>query len=232
MNDLRNIGNVNAVLATSTFNQHDRLVDEFIHRLFRLAGEEAPTVLSDVYFNEAGVMRELDSILDELPVPDSDISPPIDFSVHYRRLLQSIRAVIDEDQVARQLLQRPHEEDSAIRSGRASSSSEEDDTSDDDPLEASPVNNESDDGLEYTDGEGDSTVIPATGAAHDTDKLIDDEAEEMPEGYVSNEGPGEDEETSGSETGTESSGSGDDDSESDSTPPPATPGSIEEADEL
>ena len=230
MNDLRNIGNVNAALATSTFNQYDRLVDEFIHRLFRLAGEEASMALSDVYFNEAGVMEVLDSILDQLPIPDSSISPLVDLSVHYRRLLQSIRTVINEDQVSRQLLQYPYKEDSAIRSERASSSSEEDDTSDDDPLEAAPVNH-SDDDLEYTDDEDDITVTQATNAAHDTDKLIDDEAEEMPEGYVSNEGPGEDEETSGSETGTESSGSGDD-SESDSTPPPATPGSIEEADEL
>ena len=42
MNDFRNLGNANAALATLNFNQHDRFVDKFLHRLFRLIGEDAP----------------------------------------------------------------------------------------------------------------------------------------------------------------------------------------------
>ena len=232
MNDLRNIGNVNAALATSTFNQYDRLVDEFIHRLFRLAGEEATSALSDVYFNEAGIMQVLDSILDELPLPDSNISPPADYSIHYRRLMQSIRAMVEENHLVSDLAHQSPEKDSVTRAERASSSSEEDDTSDDDPLESAPANHETDDDLEYTDYEGDDTAIQATDTTPASDKLIDDEAEEMPEGYESNEGPGDDEETSGSEASSESEESSEDGSDSDSTTPPATPVSLEEADEL
>jgi len=70
MNKLRNMGNLNAVLAASSFNQYDRLVNKFLHRIFHLMGEEAPEGLHDMYFNEEGIMTMLDGILDDLHIMD------------------------------------------------------------------------------------------------------------------------------------------------------------------
>jgi len=233
MNDLRNSGNINAALAASSFSQHDRLVDEFLHRLFRLAGEEAPEALSDIYFNEQGVMDLLDSILEELPVLDPQVPFPADLGPFYRELIRATRAVKVEDHVASQLIRQLHEENAARRQERGRSPPIEIFDSDDEPLvtahndDAMYSDNDSDSGLEYTDGDGDATCVEPEDSIPTLADFIDDEAEEMPEDYESDVGPSE-EETSGSELGSEDS----EDSETsedtevsdlESTPRPVTP---------
>ena len=52
MNDYQNTGNANAALMQSSFNQQDRLADEFIHCLFCLIGEDMPEALVNNYFNK------------------------------------------------------------------------------------------------------------------------------------------------------------------------------------
>jgi len=221
MNDLRNSGNINAALAASSFNQHDRLVDEFLHRLFRLAGEEAPEALSDIYFNKQGVMDLLDSILEELPVLDP------------QELVRATRAVKVEDHVASQLIRQLHEENAARRQERGRSPPIEIFDSDDEPLvtahddDAMYSDNDSDSGLEYTDGDGDATCVEPEDSIPTLADFIDDEAEEMPEDYESDVGPSE-EETSGSELGSEDSDNSETSedtevSDLESTPRPVTP---------
>ena len=73
MNDFRNMGNANAALATLNFNHHDHLADKFLHRVFRLIGEDAPKALVDNYFNEERVMDALNKILEEIPIPNIDL---------------------------------------------------------------------------------------------------------------------------------------------------------------
>jgi hypothetical protein len=232
MNDLRNSGNINAALAASSFNQHDRLVDEFLHRLYRLAGEEAPEALSDIYFNEQGVMDLLDSILEELPVFDPLDPLPSDLEPFYRQLVRATRAIKVEDHIAGRLIRQLHEENAARRPERSRSPPIEITDSDDGPSilardddDDMYADDDSDDGPEHTDG--DVTCVEPDGPILTLDDVIDDEAEEMPEGHESDVGPSE-EGSSGSELGSEDSedtGSSEDTEVSDleSTPRPATP---------
>jgi hypothetical protein len=44
------MGNANAALAQANFNQQDHFVDKFLHRIFRLSGEDAPTFLINSYY--------------------------------------------------------------------------------------------------------------------------------------------------------------------------------------
>jgi len=212
MNELQNTGNLNATLTASSFNQYNRLVDEFLHRIFRLVGEEAPEGLHDMYFNEEGVMTMLDGILDDLHVADPRIPPPADFEPYYRELIKSIHAVKVEDHVAHRLLQQLCEEN-VDQPGRAPSPPL-DISSDDEPLVSSNnVTDKESDDLEYTDSEGDVTFVEPSGPP--AERLFDDEAEEMPPGYESNEGGREDDSARGSEM--------EEVSNLESTPPPATP---------
>jgi hypothetical protein len=102
------MGNANAALAQINFNQQDRFVDEFLHRLFRLVGEDAPSSLVDCYFNEELALRILDEILDGLPLPNNDIPPPAQLSALFHELLDSVQAVRDKDSTARALVQHEH----------------------------------------------------------------------------------------------------------------------------
>jgi len=183
MNDFRNLGNANAALAILNFNHHDRLADEFIHRLFRLVGEDAPEVLVDNYFNEAQVMEVLDEILDDLPLFNDDILRPAGMGLYFRRLASAVHTVKVEDNIAQTLVRQLQQENAGLRQRS--------------PL---PV-------MDISDSDGYPNDIYLDEDESDLPKhledLIDNEAEEVPEGEESSPEPSE--EASGSEGSSEDS---------------------------
>jgi hypothetical protein len=232
MNDFRNMGNANAALATLNYNHHDRLADEFIHRLFRLAGEDVPEALVDNYFNEDRVMEVLDEILEDLPLFDNDLPRPGHMYDYFERLARAIHSVKVEDATAQVLVQqlqqenanrpRQHSPSSPIVIDGAADDFYADADSDDIPLDAAR-NNEPDE-LDELDPE-DLPKHP--------DDLIDDEAVEVPEGEESSPSPSKedesgspsaDSEASGSEeSGSEESSEGSEGSEDEGGVPPSPP---------
>ena len=183
MNDFRNLGNANAALAILNFNHHDRLADEFIHRLFRLVGEDAPEVLVDNYFNEAQVMEVLDEILDDLPLFNDDILRPAGMGLYFRRLASAVHTVKVEDNIAQTLVRQLQQENAGLRQRS--------------PL---PV-------MDISDSDGYPNDIYLDEDESDLPKhledLIDNEAEEVPEGEESSPEPSE--EALGSEGSSEDS---------------------------
>jgi hypothetical protein len=193
MNDFRNMGNANAALATLNYNHHDRLADEFIHRLFRLAGEDVPEALVDNYFNEDRVMEVLDEILEDLPLFDNDLPRPGGMYDHFERLARAVHSVKVEDATAQVLVQQLQQEN-ANRLRRRS------------PSPPIAIDGDADDF--YVDADSDD--IPLDAARNDPpagadeldpddlpkhpDDLIDDEAVEVPEGEESSPSPSEEDE--------------------------------------
>jgi hypothetical protein len=224
MNDFRNMGNANAALATLNYNHHDRLADEFIHRLFRLAGEDVPEALVDNYFNEDRVMEVLDEILEDLPLFDDDLPRPGHMYDYFERLARAVHSVKVEDATAQVLVQQLQQENANRPRQRSPSSpiaidGATDDfyvdvDSDDIPLDA--ARNDQPAGADELDPD-DLPKHP--------DDLIDDEAVEVPEGEESSPSPSE-EDTSGSsstgseESGEESEGSGEEEEEEGGAPSP------------
>jgi len=177
MNDFRNLGNANAALATLNFNHHDRLADEFIHWLFRLVGEDAPEALIDNYFNEARIMDTLDEILDDLPLFNNDIPRPSGMDLYFHHLASAVHAVKVEDNIAQTLVRQLQQENARLRQ-----------------RSPSPV-------MDISDSDGYPNNIYLDEDESDLPKhpedLIDNEAEEVPEGEESSPEPSE--EASGSE---------------------------------
>lgn len=86
MNEHRNAGNVNAALANHHFTCFDRLADEFVRRLHRLAGEDYPGALVDTVFNEEGTLDLLDIFIQE--VEDNNIQDPADLDAIFKTILE------------------------------------------------------------------------------------------------------------------------------------------------
>jgi hypothetical protein len=163
-------------------------------------------VLVDNYFNEDRVIEVLDEILGELPIPDDNLPRPANMDRYFRRLARAVHAVKVEDETA-QVLVRQLQQDNAVHlrphvpSPPTVIRSDDDDfyedaDSDDIPLDMAR-NNESDE-LDELDPE-DLPKHP--------DDLIDDEADEVPEGEESSPAPSEEDESGSSSTDSEASGS-------------------------
>ena len=217
MNDFHNMGNANAALATLNFNHHDRLADEFLHRVFRLIGEDAPEALVDNYFNEEHVMDALNEILEEIPIPNVDLPCLVNMDHYFHWLARAVHAVKVEDAMAQTLVQQLQQENAGCQHHSPSppivirDDADDDDfymdaDSDDIPLDAAcnEVSNESD---------------PNDLPKH-PDDLIDDEAEEVPEGEESSPAALEEgsSDSSSSSSGSSTSGSVDSGSEEESKP--------------
>ena len=183
MNNFRNLGNTNAALATLNFNHHDRLADEFIHRLFRLVGEDAPEALINNYFNEARVMDTLDEILDDLPLFNNNIPRPSGMDLYFRRLASAVHAVKVEDNIAQTLVRQLQQENVGLRQCSPS------------PVMGISDSNGYPNDIYLDEDESDLPKHP--------EDLIDNEAEEVPEGEESSPEPSE--EASGSEGSSEDS---------------------------
>ena len=104
MNDYRNMGNANATLTQSSFNQQDRLADEFIHHLFHLIGEDVPEALVNNYFNEECAISLLDKMIKELPLPLDNMPPLAEMEPFFHLLSESIYTVKVEDNIAHSLV--------------------------------------------------------------------------------------------------------------------------------
>jgi hypothetical protein len=185
MSDFRNMGNANAALAQANFNQQDRLVDEFLHRIFRLVGEDAPVYLVDSYFNEERVIRMLDDMLADLPIPNDNIPPPADMSAFFRELLDSIQAVQDEDYTTRALIQ---QEDTASPPRAPSPSVSVSDDNEDMYVAEDAPNDRAQEDAKDDGSDG--------GSSDDDDKLVDNEAQHVPPGEESSDASTESEESS------------------------------------
>jgi hypothetical protein len=184
------LGNANSALATLNFNHQDRLVDEFLHRIFRLIGEDAPESLVDNYFNEDRVLEVLEEILEELPLPNDDLPRPANMDRYFRRLARAVHAVKVEDETAQVLVRQLRQENAGRLPQRS-------------PSPSIVIHSDSDDFYE----DADSDDIPLDAARHDEsdeideldpdnlpkhpDDLIDDEADEVPEGEESSPAPSE-----------------------------------------
>ena len=98
------MGNANAVLVQSSFNQQDQLANEFIHHLFCLIGEDAPKALVNNYFNEECTFSLLDEMIEELPLPLDNMPPLAKMEPLFHLLSESIYAVKVEDNIAHSLV--------------------------------------------------------------------------------------------------------------------------------
>jgi hypothetical protein len=190
ISDFRNMGNANAALAQANFNQQDRFVDEFLHRIFCLAGEDAPTSLIDSYFNEELTLRMLDEVVSSLPLPNNDIPPPAQMAALFRELLNSVQAVWDKDSTACALVQHEH----AAPPSRA-------------PSPPVTVPEENDD-MYVDDAQDDHAREDAKVDTSDNEPLVDVKAQHVPPGEESPNVSTESDEESG-ESNSSSSGSSD-----------------------
>jgi hypothetical protein len=184
------MGNANAALAQASFNQQDRFVNEFLHRIFRLAGEDAPTSLINSYFNEELALRMLDEVVSTLPLPNDDIPPPVQMAALFRELLDSVQAVWDEDSTTRALVQHEH----AAPPSRA-------------PSPPVTVPEENDD-MYVNDAQDDHVREDAKVDTSDDEPLVDVDAQHVPLGQESPDTSTESEEES-EESNSSSSGSSD-----------------------
>jgi hypothetical protein len=200
------LGNANSALATLNFNHQDRLADEFLHRMFRLIGEDAPESLVDNYFNEDRVLEVLEEILEELPLPNDDLPRPANMDRYFRRLARAVHAVKVEDDTAQVLVRQLRQENAGRLPQRSPSP---------------PIAIEADDDDFYEDADSDD--IPLDAARPDEsdeadeldpddllkhpDDLVDDEAVEVPEGEESSPAPSEEDSPGSSSTDSEASGS-------------------------
>ena len=218
MNDFRNMGNANAALATLNFNHHDRLADEFLHRVFRLIGEDAPEALVDNYFNEERVMDALNEILEELPIPNVDLPRPADMDHYFRRLARAVHAVKVEDATAQTLVQQLQQENAGRQHRSPSPPIVIRDDADDDDIYMDDVDSD-DIPLDAARNEVSNESDPDDLPKH-PDDLIDDEAEEVPEGEESSPAASEEgsSDSSSSSSGSSTSGSEDSGSEEESEP--------------
>ncbi|KIM34737.1 hypothetical protein M413DRAFT_14929 [Hebeloma cylindrosporum] len=203
INEACNLGNMNSALATIHFNQHNWLADEFITRLFRLAGEDSTKVLEHVLFNEDRVITLLDEILDKIPGFDPDLVPPSRLDEYFHHLVNAIKKVKVEDHTAQLLVQQLHQEHQDLPSR-------------DLPPVRSPLTYITLDNADdiYADAVDDEQRSPSACATDSTpevidlvdsdDDLIDDEVEEVPPGQESSGASG---------SGSLSSGSSKDDDE-------------------
>ena len=218
MNNFRNMGNANTALATLNFNHHDRLVDEFLHWVFCLIGEDAPAALVNNYFNEEHVMDALNEILEEIPIPNVNLPCPANMDHYFRWLVCAVHAVKVEDAMAQTLVHQLQQENAShhlqclpsppivIRDDADDDNIYMDTDLDDIPLDAvhNKVLNESD---------------PDDLPKH-PDNLIDDEAEEVPEGEESSPAASEEglSNSTGTSSGSSTLGSKDSSSEEESEP--------------
>jgi hypothetical protein len=215
------------------YNHLDCLADEFLHRIFRIIGEDVPEVLVDNYFNEDRVMEVLDEILGELPLPDNNLPRPANMDRYFRRLARAVHAVKVKDETAQALIRQLQQENAVHLRPRVPSPPTvihsdnndfyEDADSDDIPLDVAR-NNESDE-LDELDPD-DLPKHP--------DDLIDDEADEVPEGEESSAAPSDEDTSGSSSTDSEASSSEESEDASDGSeeeqedevdappPPPAT----------
>jgi hypothetical protein len=206
MNDFRNLGNANAALAALNFNQHDRFADEFLHRLFRLVGEDAPEALVDGYFNEARAMEMLDAMLEELPLPNDNLPPPAELDEFFHLLANSIQAVKVEDGIAHSLVRQLQQENAGRRRQRTPSPPIV--ISGDTPISISDDDPDND---FYGDVAEEETLLAARSdsdsdsdeSPRDPDDFIDDEAEEVPEGEESSPAASDESSSEDSEDETE-----------------------------
>ena len=181
MNDFRNLGNANAALAALNFNQHDHFVDEFLHRLFRLIGEDAPDALLNGYFNKAHVVEMLDDMFDNLPIPNDDLPPPSHLDTFFRELANSIHVVKVEDHVVHTLVRQLQQENIGCHNQCTLSP----------PIEISD-DDDTDDIYEEAPRQEDNTMVAARSELDsdiemvlDPHDFIDGEAEEVPSGEES-----------------------------------------------
>ena len=217
MNDFRNMGNANAALATLNFNHHDRLADEFLHRVFRLIGEDAPEALVDNYFNKECAMDALNEILEEIPIPNIDLPRLANMDHYFHWLTCAVHAVKVEDATAQTLVQQLQQEN-ASHQHRS-------------PSPPIVIRDDADDDDFYMDADLDD--IPLDAACNEVsnesnpddlpkhpDDLIDNEAEEVPEGEESSPAALEEgsSDLSSSSSGSSTSGSADSGSEEESEP--------------
>ena len=217
MNDFWNMGNANTALAMLNFNHHDCLADKFLHWVFCLIGEDTPEALVNNYFNEECVMDPLNKILKEIPIPNVNLPRPANMDHYFHWLVCAVHAVKVEDATAQTLVQQLQQENAGcqhrspsppimIRDNADDNDFYMDTDSDDIPLDAAHngVSNESD---------------PDDLPKH-PDNLIDDEAEEVPEGEESSPATSEQGSSgsSGSSSGSSTSGSEDSGSEGESEP--------------
>jgi hypothetical protein len=172
-----------------------------------LIGEDAPESLVDNYFNEDRVLEVLEEILEELPLPNDDLPRPANMDRYFRRLARAVHAVKVEDETAQVLIRQLRQENAGRLPQRSPSppiaiEADDDDfyedaDSDDVPLDA--ARNDESDEIDELD--------PVNLPKH-PDDLIDDEADEVPEGEEeSSPAPSKEDASGSSSTDSEASGS-------------------------
>ena len=206
------------MLAMLNFNHHDQLADEFLHQVFRLIGEDAPKALVDNYFNEECVMDALNEILEEIPIPNINLPRPADMDHYFHWLACAVHAVKVEDAMAQTLVRQLQQENASCQPQHL-------------PSPPIVIRDDADDDDFYMDADLDD--IPLDAAHNEVlnesdaddlpkypDDLIDDKAEEVPEGEESSPATSEQSlsGSSGSSSGSSTSGSEDSGSEGESEP--------------
>ena len=217
MNDFCNMGNANTALATLNFNHHDRLADEFLHRVFRLIGEDAPKALVNNYFNEERVMNALNEILEEIPIPNVNLPRPVNMDHYFHQLTHAVHAVKVEDAMAQTLVQQLQQENAGHQHCSPSPPIMIRDDADDDNfyMDTDSDNISLDAVRNEVSNESDPDDLPKH-----PDNLINNEAEEVPEGEESSPAALEEgsSDSSSSSSGSSTSGSTDSGSEEESEP--------------
>ena len=167
INSARNMGNANAALARANFARADQISAEFLVRLIRLSGEDFNGALLDSVFNENSVVSFINALIEEVEQSEFDDPTP-------ERLASAFQMVLDH-------VLEPRTQDSQQAA---------DDTNFDDMYMNDEEDNRAQVGLASNSVENQNE----SGLLQFSDDLIDDDAQEVPQGEESEPETSEEEE--------------------------------------
>jgi len=167
INSARNMGNANAALARANFARADQISAEFLVRLIRLSGEDFNGALLDSVFNEDSAVSFINALIEEVEQSEFDDPTP-------ERLASAFQMVLDH-------VLEPRTQDSQQAA---------DDTNFDDMYMNDEEDNRAQVGLASNSVENQNE----SGLLQFADDLIDDEAQEVPQGEESEPETSEEEE--------------------------------------
>jgi len=167
INSARNMGNANAALARTNFARADQISAEFLVRLIRLSGEDFNGALLDSVFNEDSAVSFINALIEEVEQSEFDDPTP-------ERLASAFQMVLDH-------VLEPRTQDSQQAA---------DDTNFDDMYMNDEEDNRAQVGLASNSVENQNE----SGLLQFADDLIDDEAQEVPQGEESEPETSEEEE--------------------------------------
>jgi len=167
INSARNMGNANATLARTNFARTDQISVEFLVQLIRLSGEDFNGALLDLVFNEDSAVSFINALIEEVEQSKFDDPTP-------KRLASAFQMVLDH-------VLEPRTQDSQQAA---------DDTNFDDMYMNDKEDNRAQVGLASNSVENQNE----SGLLQFADDLIDDEAQEVPQGEESEPETSEEEE--------------------------------------